>query len=267
MLDGSRARGTGRPSSDTDLGSSALRPDRAERMERLFAVLSQVTGWPDLHLVDLSRAPALLRLTQPPRHCPARGSPGRFAEFRVHAWKQMLDDESISARRPVKPRATHSSAGSDESRRRAHRPAQTRGGHQRIDKLRPVVPMTAAAWQADSDLHDATERRLQLGLEAAIDINAHILVGLGHPAPADAFLKLSRTCFRRAGSSGPARFRTRPVRRPAQPVGPPLRRLGRRAGIQGRRNLRPAFPGVCAWHRRVAQGRGRIRRVTRTSYF
>jgi uncharacterized protein YutE (UPF0331/DUF86 family) len=56
-----------------------------------------------------------------------------------------------------------------------------------IDRLRPVVGLTIEAWQGNRDLHDATERRLQLGLEAAIDINAHLVVGLGHPAHADAF--------------------------------------------------------------------------------
>jgi uncharacterized protein YutE (UPF0331/DUF86 family) len=56
-----------------------------------------------------------------------------------------------------------------------------------IDRLRPVTHLSLAAWQADADLHDATERRLQLALEAAIDINAHLIAGLGHPPPVDAF--------------------------------------------------------------------------------
>ncbi len=56
-----------------------------------------------------------------------------------------------------------------------------------IDRLRPTTNLSLSAWQSDLDLHDATERRLQLALEAAIDINGHILAGLGHPPPADAF--------------------------------------------------------------------------------
>lgn len=95
ILYGSRARGTGRPSSDTDLGILARTGAiGAERMERLFAVLSQVTGWPDLHLVDLARAPALLRFDATQHGIVLyENRPGRFAEFRVHSWKQMLDDE------------------------------------------------------------------------------------------------------------------------------------------------------------------------------
>ena len=142
-------------------------------MERLFAVLSQVTGWPDLHLVDLARAPALLRFDAT-RHGIVlyEDRPGRFAEFRVHAWKQMLDDEidfgrpgRVSHHRCPRPVAWMSPVDI------AHRQAQTRGRQSAPSiELRPVVGLTIEAWQGNRDLHDATERRLQLGLEAAIDI-------------------------------------------------------------------------------------------------
>jgi predicted nucleotidyltransferase len=95
LLFGSRARGTETASSDTDLGIRARTgPIGAGCMERLFATLSHVTGWPDVHLIDLARAPALLRFDAA-RHGVVlyEDRPGRFAEFHVYAWKQMLDDE------------------------------------------------------------------------------------------------------------------------------------------------------------------------------
>ena len=79
-------------------------------MERLFAVLSQVTGWPDLHLVDLARAPALLRFDATQHGIVLyEDRPGRFAEFRVHSWKQMLDDE-IDFGRPGRVATAHALA-------------------------------------------------------------------------------------------------------------------------------------------------------------
>ena len=53
--------------------------------------------------------------------------------------------------------------------------------------LEPVSKLDLEVWQSDVDRHDASEHRLQRCIEAAIDINAHLLVSMGHPAPADAF--------------------------------------------------------------------------------
>lgn len=53
--------------------------------------------------------------------------------------------------------------------------------------LKPLVGLDAAAWRRDADRRDAAERRLQVCIEAAIDVNAHLLVAAGRAAPADAF--------------------------------------------------------------------------------
>lgn len=53
--------------------------------------------------------------------------------------------------------------------------------------LEPTSRLSLEAWLSDRDVHDASERRLQLVIEAAIDVNAHLLVGAGHPAPTDAY--------------------------------------------------------------------------------
>ncbi len=94
LLFGSRARGTATATSDSDIGilaSTALDPDR---YRRLFGQISLASRLPNVDLVDLIRAPALLRFEA------ARSgvvlyarTPEFFAEYRVRAWKQMLDDE------------------------------------------------------------------------------------------------------------------------------------------------------------------------------
>ncbi len=43
------------------------------------------------------------------------------------------------------------------------------------------------AWPGDALSHAAAERWLQLCIDAAIDLNAHLLVGQGHPAPTDGY--------------------------------------------------------------------------------
>lgn len=53
--------------------------------------------------------------------------------------------------------------------------------------LQPVSESGLAAWMDDRDRRDASKHRLQVCIEAAIDINAHLLVQAGHAAPADAF--------------------------------------------------------------------------------
>ncbi len=64
-----------------------------------------------------------------------------------------------------------------------------------LDRLARVVDLELEAWRADEQRRDAVERRLQTCIEAAIDLNAHLLVSLGHPAPESAyqsFLDLAR---------------------------------------------------------------------------
>lgn len=66
-----------------------------------------------------------------------------------------------------------------------------------------IEGMTVEAWQADTMRKAAAERWLQICIEAAIDLNSHLLVGLGHPSPSDghqSFLDLaSRTRIIDAG--------------------------------------------------------------------
>jgi uncharacterized protein YutE (UPF0331/DUF86 family) len=56
-----------------------------------------------------------------------------------------------------------------------------------LSRLTPLARLDESAWSADADRRDVGERRLQTCIEAAIDINAHLLVSHGHPAPADAY--------------------------------------------------------------------------------
>ncbi|MFQ5845643.1 MAG: DUF86 domain-containing protein, partial [Planctomycetota bacterium] len=56
-----------------------------------------------------------------------------------------------------------------------------------LSRLKPVVGLALDEWRADPDRHDAAERRLQTCIEAAIDVNGHLLVAAGQAAPADAY--------------------------------------------------------------------------------
>jgi predicted nucleotidyltransferase len=94
LLFGSRVRGTAGPASDTDIGVAARRPLAPEQVTRIYTQLSLTPGLTNVDVVDLTRAPSLLRFEA------ARtgtllyeSAPGVFSEFRVRAWKQMLDDE------------------------------------------------------------------------------------------------------------------------------------------------------------------------------
>lgn len=63
-----------------------------------------------------------------------------------------------------------------------------------LDLLRPIASLSFAAYQGEIYRRKATERLLQIIVEAAVDVCAHLLVGTGHPAPADnyqAFLDLA----------------------------------------------------------------------------
>lgn len=63
-----------------------------------------------------------------------------------------------------------------------------------LDLLRPVAALTFADYQKDVYRRKATERLLQIIIESAVDICAHLVVGTGHPAPTDnyqAFLDLA----------------------------------------------------------------------------
>jgi len=56
-----------------------------------------------------------------------------------------------------------------------------------LGRLRRATGLDLEAWRADEDRRDALERRLQTCVDAAIDLNAHLLVALGHPAPASSY--------------------------------------------------------------------------------
>jgi uncharacterized protein YutE (UPF0331/DUF86 family) len=56
-----------------------------------------------------------------------------------------------------------------------------------LERLKSAAGLSLADWIRDADRRDASKHRLQVCIEAAIDINAHLLVGAGHPAPADAY--------------------------------------------------------------------------------
>lgn len=68
-----------------------------------------------------------------------------------------------------------------------------------LEPLRGVAP---GAYSADPMLRDATERRLQKIVEAAVDINTHLLVETGRPTPDD--MHASFTALGELGAIDPA---------------------------------------------------------------
>ncbi len=64
-----------------------------------------------------------------------------------------------------------------------------------LSELKDLKALTVKEWRADTMRRAAAERWLHVCIEAAIDLNSHLLVGLGHPAPPDgyqSFLDLAR---------------------------------------------------------------------------
>lgn len=56
-----------------------------------------------------------------------------------------------------------------------------------LSELKAVKGITVKEWRADAMRKAAAERWLHICIEAAVDFNSHVLVGLGHPAPADGY--------------------------------------------------------------------------------
>jgi uncharacterized protein len=95
VLYGSRATGHARPDSDSDVGvmrRSGLVP--SEQFLDLALKLEEATGLLNIDLVDLRRAPPLLKHSAG-THGRAlfEDEPGRFNLFKVYAWKLWLDDQ------------------------------------------------------------------------------------------------------------------------------------------------------------------------------
>ncbi len=64
-----------------------------------------------------------------------------------------------------------------------------------LSDLKVLRGMTIEEWRADAMQQAAAERWFHLCVDAAIHLNGLLLVGLGHPAPADgylSFLELAR---------------------------------------------------------------------------
>ncbi len=95
VLHGSRARGYARPDSDSDVGvlrRSGLVP--SEQFLDLLVRLEDATGLPNIDLVDLRRAPPLLKHGVGTHgRSLFEDEPGRFNLFKVYAWKLWLDDQ------------------------------------------------------------------------------------------------------------------------------------------------------------------------------
>ncbi len=100
VIHGSRATGHARPNSDSDVGvlrRSGLVPP--EQFLDLIGKLGEATGLPNVDLVDLRRAPPLLKHSAG-THGRAlfEDEPGRFNLFKVYAWKLWLDDQQTLRR-------------------------------------------------------------------------------------------------------------------------------------------------------------------------
>jgi uncharacterized protein YutE (UPF0331/DUF86 family) len=64
-----------------------------------------------------------------------------------------------------------------------------------LSALTAVKGISLKEWSTDAMRRAAAERWLHICIEAAIDLNSHLLVGLGHPAPPDgyqSFIDLAR---------------------------------------------------------------------------
>ncbi len=94
VLFGSRAKGVARPESDSDIG--VLRRQgllTSLQFNDLFSGLSEILPFREIDLVDLRRAPPLLKYGV--AHYGKilyEDEPGRFNLFHVSAWKLYLDD-------------------------------------------------------------------------------------------------------------------------------------------------------------------------------
>lgn len=56
-----------------------------------------------------------------------------------------------------------------------------------LEALRPLARLSFPEYAAKLYERKAAERLLQVAIEAAVDVNTHILVGLGRPVPVDAY--------------------------------------------------------------------------------
>lgn len=93
VLYGSRATGHARPDSDVGvIRRSGLIPP--ELFLELLGKLEVATGLKDIDLVDLRRAPPLLKHSAGTHGLALyEDEPGRFNLFKVYAWKLWLDDQ------------------------------------------------------------------------------------------------------------------------------------------------------------------------------
>jgi uncharacterized protein YutE (UPF0331/DUF86 family) len=56
-----------------------------------------------------------------------------------------------------------------------------------LSELKAVKGLTVKEWRADSMRRAAAERWLHVCIEPAVDLNGHLLVGLGHSPPPDGY--------------------------------------------------------------------------------
>jgi uncharacterized protein YutE (UPF0331/DUF86 family) len=56
-----------------------------------------------------------------------------------------------------------------------------------LEALRPLALLSFPEYAANLYQRKAAERLLQVAIEAAVDVSTHLVVGLGRPAPVDAY--------------------------------------------------------------------------------
>jgi len=99
-----------------------------------------------------------------------------------------------------------------------------------IEGLRPLARLSVDEYRARFYERKAAERLLQEAIEAALDINAHLVAELGGEVPDDyygGFLKIGALgILPRAGPFA------RPLRRAPEPPGPRVRSPRRREGAR-----------------------------------
>ena len=191
VLFGSIAKGSGTKASDLDLG---LLPRDAMDEIRVTAEVVRLTHCNDVDVVDLTRADPLTAMEV------ARGGlalfsedPSLFTEFRSLAFRRYVDAEKLrKAQRRALDLFEQGSLSPFERSLIERKLGQIA---ERLSHLERYAREGWEAYRTQLERRKAAEKLLREGIEAAIDVNTHVLVELGGGAPRDyhhSFTELGR---------------------------------------------------------------------------
>lgn len=180
LLFGSRARGTARQNSDTDLGV-LFRQGFAHGYHQVDQLREVLRGGADLDLVSLNDANALLLREAALDGVPQfERRPGSIEEFRLLAFKRYMDTAKFRRLQAETP---------DPALRLMVKPDLIRHKlamlHRYLRELEAHREITLEQYLEAGDRLRAIERLLQLIVEAAVDINTHIVTEMEGLPPTD----------------------------------------------------------------------------------